>query len=251
MLSFVDNLDIASIPQTNEEYYKECHYLDQSDLEHIVHPQVVSSLQEKRLSHHCCLDHTPFPKLIVMAEQGKIPKHLSQLRDRCPICVSYLFGTVHKQPWQNMSKISNPIWKESDMSPGAKASTDQLVSTQPGLIPQISGKLTLQCVNGATVFADHYSDHVNAYLMQDLTLEQTIAAKHGYECYLGLLGIASKGYHADNGRFTDKGFQDDCLVNDQFITFCGVGSHHQNGIAERKIKDLRIGAQTILLHAKR
>ena len=137
------------------------------------------------------------------------------------------------------------------MSPGAKASTDQLVSTQPGLIPQISGKLTLQCVNGATVFADHYSDHVNAYLMQDLTLEQTIAAKHGYECYLGLLGIASKGYHADNGRFTDKGFQDDCLVNDQFITFCGVGSHHQNGIAERKIKDLRIGAQTILLHAKR
>ncbi len=32
MLNFIENPDIASIPQTNEEYYKECHYLDPSDL---------------------------------------------------------------------------------------------------------------------------------------------------------------------------------------------------------------------------
>ena len=31
---------------------------------------------------------------------------------------------------------------------------------------------------------------------------------------------------------------------------CGVGSHHQNGIAERKIKDLTFGARALLLHAK-
>ena len=29
------------------------------------------------------------------------------------------------------------------------------------------------------------------------------------------------------------------------------GSHHQNGIAERKIKDITLGARTLLLHAKR
>jgi hypothetical protein len=68
------------------------------------------------------------------------------------------------------------------MSPGAKASTDQLVSAQPGLIPQISGKLTHQRVNGATVFDNHFSDHVYAYLMRGLTLDETITAKHGYEC---------------------------------------------------------------------
>jgi hypothetical protein len=106
------------------------------------------------------------------------------------------------------------------MSPGTKALTDQLVSAQPGLIPQISGKLTHQRVNGATVFVDHFSDHVYAYLMRDLTLNKTTAAKHGYECYLSLLGIKSKGYHADNSRFADKGFWDDCLDNDQSITFC-------------------------------
>jgi hypothetical protein len=77
--------------------------------------------------------------------------------------------------------------------------TDQLVSAQPGLIPQISGKLAHQRVNGATVFVDHYSDHVYAYLMRDLTLDKTIAAKHDYKRYLSLLGIKSKRYHVDNG----------------------------------------------------
>jgi hypothetical protein len=77
------------------------------------------------------------------------------------------------------------------MSPGPKASTDQLVSAQPGLSPQISGKLSHQHINGATVFVDHYSDHVYAYLMRDLTLDETIASKHGYEHYLSLLGIST------------------------------------------------------------
>ncbi len=84
------------------------------------------------------------------------------------------------------------------MSSGTKASTDQLVFAQPGLIPQISGKLTHQRINGATVFVDHFYDHVYAYLMRDHTLDETITAKHGYERYLNLLGIKSKGYHADN-----------------------------------------------------
>jgi hypothetical protein len=53
------------------------------------------------------------------------------------------------------------------------------------------------------------------------------------------------------GVFADMGFQDDCFSCNQTITFCGVGSHHQNGIAEQKIKELVLGAQTLLLHAKR
>ena len=87
--------------------------------------------------------------------------------------------------------------------------------------------------------------------MRDLTLDETILAKHAYERFLSSIGVTSKAYHADNGRFADKGFRDDCIVSNQVITFCGVGSHHQNGIAERKIKELKLGARTLLLHAKR
>jgi hypothetical protein len=44
MINFIENPDIASIPQTNEEYYKKSHYLDPSDLKQTVHPQAMSPL---------------------------------------------------------------------------------------------------------------------------------------------------------------------------------------------------------------
>ncbi len=119
LLNFIENHDIASVPQTILDYNEEYQYLEPSDLEKIVQPQALSPLQEEMISYHCRLHHTPFPKLIIMAEQGEIPRRLAQLRDRCPICTSCLFGTAHKRPWRTKSKISHPIRKELDMSPRA------------------------------------------------------------------------------------------------------------------------------------
>ncbi len=121
---------------------------------------------------------------------------------------------------------------KSDNYLGARASLDHLVLAQPGLIPQISGKLAGMQVNGATVFVDHYFDHIYVFLMQDLTLDETTFAKHAYKRFLSSIGVTSKAYHANNGRFDDKGFRDDCISCNQVITFCGVSGHHQNGIAE-------------------
>jgi hypothetical protein len=36
----------------------------------------------------------------------------------------------------------------------------------------------------------------------------------------------------------------------QKITYCAVGAHHQNGIVERRIKELTLISRTLLLHAK-
>jgi hypothetical protein len=76
---------------------------------------------------------------------------------------------------------------------------DHLVSAQPGVIPQITGKLTDQQTNGATVIVDHHLDHVYVYLMRNLTLEETLLAKHAYEHFLSSIGVTAKAYHVDNG----------------------------------------------------
>ena len=106
------------------------------------------------MSHHCRLHHTSFPKHVTMAEQGEILK----LKGCCPICVTCIFGQAHKRPWQSKSKQNHPIGKPTDDTPGKKASLDQmvLVSAQPGLIPQMSGRLTNLCVMAATVFVNHF-----------------------------------------------------------------------------------------------
>ena len=56
-------------------------------------------------------------------------------------------------------------------------------------------------------------------------------------------------YHADNGRFADKGFINNCHLNNQRLTFCGVNVHFKNGIAEKRIRDLQEATRTSLLYA--
>ncbi len=126
MLNYIENQDIASIPQTSEEYRCKCKNFEPSQLEHILSPQSLSPLQKEMMRHHCHLHHTPFPKLITMAEQGEIPKRLSALKGCCPICVACLFGQAHKHPWQSKSEQKHPICKPADDAPGKKTSLDQM-----------------------------------------------------------------------------------------------------------------------------
>jgi hypothetical protein len=100
-LNFIENPDIASIPQSLEDNIREIKHITPLQLEHILHPKALSPLQEKIMSHHTRLHHLPFPKLITMAEVGKIPHCLVSLKGCCPICVACLFGTAHKHPWRS------------------------------------------------------------------------------------------------------------------------------------------------------
>jgi hypothetical protein len=72
-LNFTENPDIASIPEASKDYFRECAVMTPSQLEHILHPKVLSPIQEEMMSHCYQLHHLPFPQLIVMAEVGIIP----------------------------------------------------------------------------------------------------------------------------------------------------------------------------------
>ena len=103
---------------------------------------------------------------------------------------------------------------------------DQIVSAQPGLIPQMSRFITNQRLWGATTFVDNISDYVYMYLMRDLSLTETLLAKSAKEKVMAQTGRTNKHYHANNGRFSDNSFIDAVNGKDQKITFCGVGTHH-------------------------
>ena len=96
---------------------------------------------------------------------------------------------------------------------------------------------------------DHASDFTYVHMHQHLTMDETVDAKHVFECLAEKHGVRILHYHCDNGRFADKAFVDDVRVAHQTITFCGIGAHHQNGIAERCIRDNTKNARTSLLHA--
>ena len=146
-----------------------------------------------------------------------------------------------------MHKVDPKI--NTSTNPGAMISVDQQKSPLPGFIPIAKGTPILQIYRGATVFVNHASFFTYVHLHEALTGQETIDAKHAFEQVAEQHGVHILHYHCDNGRFVDKAFMDDVLQAHQTITFCGIGAHHQNGIAKCCIHNIMENAHTSLLHA--
>ena len=102
----------------------------------------------------------------------------------------------------------------------------------------------------ATIFIDYVTGYVHVALMTDQSGESTLQAKHDYKHLAATRNVRVKHYHAYNGRFAERSFTNDCKASTQLINFCGVGAHHQNGIAENTIKQLTLISWTLLVHAQ-
>ena len=62
-------------------------------------------------------------------------------------------------------------------------------------------------------------------------------------------GVSVQHYHADSGIYRSNGFCKEVQRCGQELTFCGVGAHHQNGVAERRIQDLTQSARCSMAFA--
>ena len=207
----------------------------------------MSENQREYLRIHSALNHLPHNKMKRLAESNVIPKKFKNMKP--PLCAACIFGKQHKRPWRGKGS-RNRIRRENHNSPGACVSTDQLISTVPGLIPQVRGILMKAKFTGATIFVDHCTDFTYVHLMKtNFTGQETVEAKHAWERKCAEYQVRIRRYHCDNGRYAETLFRKDVKDNQQSMTFCGVGSHHQNGIAEKKIRDLSEQARTMLAHA--
>ena len=161
------------------------------------------------------------------------------------------FGYAHRRGWRVKGKQTSTIRKPSHNFPGAVTSCDHIISHQPGLILQSIGRLTHERFWGSVLFVDHHSDLLHNHLIRGTTSLEELNAKLSYERMAKIHGVEVQAYHADNLRFDDSNFKGSCVAAGQQLTFCAVGAHHQNAVAENRIKLVCQGARTILLHAKR
>ena len=144
---------------------------------------------------------------------------------------------MHCKPWRtkgNHLKASRVVTK-----PGQIISVDQLESPTPGFIVQLKGNLTKQCYRYATIFVDQYSRLSYVFLQQRITSNETVQAKTTFERYSEERAVHILHYHANNGRYANKGFIENCQLKNQCLTYCGINGHLQNRIAEKKIWNLQ------------
>ena len=199
---------------------------------------------DELLQWHYKLGHAPFKLLQRMATQGDLPKRLATVIP--PFCAACRYGKQTKRPWRTKG-LQGHI--RTTTQPGHVVSVDQLESTTPGFVAQLKGLLTTQRYNYATIFVDQYSKLSFVFLQKRITSAETVLAKQSFERFARDHGVKILHYHADNSRFADNGFIQACKDNNQGITYCGVNAHFQNGVAEKRIRDLQEQAQTMLLFA--
>ena len=98
---------------------------------------------------------------------------------------------------------------------------------------------------------DQYSRLSYTYLQKTATAEETIKAKKAFEAYSLEQGVTIEAYHADNRIFRANKWQAECSTAGQTLTFVGVNAHHQNGIAEHRIRELQNQTRSQLIHTNR
>ena len=134
--------------------------------------------------------------------------------------------------------------------PGSTVGVDQMISAQPGLVPQEKGKLTRTRIWGATIFVDYTMKWIKVCLLKSTTGDTTLEAKEAFEEECHVRDVKPRNFHAYNDSFAEPTLVEDCKPKLQKLTFCGVGAHHQNGVAENTITQLTLTSRTLLLNAQ-
>ena len=85
------------------------------------------------------LRHKPQKYIRRLAKRGIIPKRLEKV-DRMPMCAACKLADASKRNWKSGSSKKG-IRTPTDDKPGAGTSCDHLISHEPGLMPQVTGRL--------------------------------------------------------------------------------------------------------------
>ena len=208
--------------------------------------EIYKKKQFRLLTLHEQLGHVSFSILRLLSKCGIIPSDLSTIDP--PTCPGCAYGKAHRRQTRHKG-TPNFASILPATAPGQVVSVDQLISPTPGFVPCQRGIPTTKRYLGATVFVDHFSNFTYVHLMTEMDAAETVRAKESFERLTSSYDVTVRHYHCDNGLFNSHLFHTSIRRSNQTISFCGVNAHHQNGKAERRIRDITEGARTALLHA--
>ena len=199
--------------------------------------------EQAYLRWHQKLGHPSEATMQLLAKHERIPPWLAKVK--APLCKACLFGKQTKR----QKKDTGDLRARFPDVPGACVSVDQFISHTPGRVLTFSGKPTTKTHSCVTLFIDHATDKIYCYSQLSTEATETLEGKTLFEQMAFQHNVQILHYHCDNGIFRSQAFVDHCRRQGQSLSFCGVGAHHQNGIAERAVRTITVSARTMLLHA--
>jgi hypothetical protein len=162
-----------------------------------------------------------------------------------PACSFCNFGKAQ----QKCHKTHTGHISEGHTKPGHGVSSDGLESGTPGRPFTTKGSPSNTRYNYVSFWVDHMSTFVYITFHSSKAAKELVRSKTDCEQFAARYNVNIKNIRADNGVYAAQLFREACIQKQQNLTFCAVGAHWQNGIAERFIGTITQRARTILLHA--
>ncbi len=201
--------------------------------------------QHKKLYLHEKCAHANWEQINKWIRDGCLPCDTSLAKEPDLICATCQFGKAHRKTHKsNTGSISADHTK-----PGQGVSSDGMEAGTPGKVMTTHGLPSTKKYRYCSFWIDHFSRFVYVTMHESKKAEELLRSKQEFEAFAAQHGMTISNIRADNGVYTAKLYQDDCAKKQQCLTFCAVGAHWQNGIAERFIGSIVQRARTILLHA--
>jgi hypothetical protein len=202
--------------------------------------------QRQKLYLHELCAHKGFKNLNRWIRHGKFPGVNPKLADeQDPMCSFYNFGKAchvcHKTHTGQIAK--------DHTQPGKGVSSDGLESGTPGRPFTTNGSALNLRYNYLSFWVDHMPTFVYITFHASKAATELVRSKTEFEQYAARFNIKISYIRADNGVYSAQLFRKACLKQQQNLTFCAVGAHWPNGIAEWFIGTITQCARTILLHA--
>ena len=157
-----------------------------------------------------------------------------------------MYSQATKRPWQSKPTHNETMIPEKEYTPGQCVAVDMLKSPTPGLIAQLTGRLTKDRYKYATVYVDVATGYGTVVLQKTANAEETIKGKEAFERHAKACGIKIQHYHANNGTFRANAWREHCHEQGQTLSFASVHAHFENGVAERRIRLLQDLARTMM-----
>jgi len=211
------------------------------------------------IDHLCTLYHCPTmsiaPTSIVEADCTAciVPRHPQVLTCLPLACLACNVAKARKLPHSTGRSLHAELGEQHTLSqnilqPGECIFINQYESSIRGHLPTTQGlKSPSQQYCGGTLFFDIASQFIFIHHKVSLGATDTLMSKSQFECEAAHCGVTVDHYHTDNGIFTKSQFRDALLLANQGHTVSGIGTHHQNGLAERTIKTIQDMICTMLI----
>ena len=163
------------------------------------------------------------------------------------MCSACMYGKATRKARRRHTK-DNTDEDGKPKQPGELVSVDHIISPTPGFIAHMCGILTTKRYMCATVYVGQASKLGFVWIQKTAAAKDTVEGKKAFKKYARDRGVQIQYYQTDNRIFKSKAWVLDFQISTQRIPYAGVGSHHQNGVAEQRIRVLQDLTRTQLIN---